>query len=252
MGIFLALNLISPSMAKIIRILPKGMVKFIGRKIMLGYVDKFANLKVEGMENIADAKKPVIFICNHLSNSDGLVLSRVLEKEDITFVAGVKLKDDPVTNLAIVISKTTFLKPNTADKEGISNIIKIIKNGGNIIIFPEGTRSRNGKMIKAKKGIYLITKLTGATIIPTGIAGTDKMLPISKDGDMGHEKFHNADVTVKFGKAIQLPDKIKGEDRHQYEERAVDTLMYAISELLPEEYRGEYSFNKQENEIFPS
>lgn len=248
----MALNLISPKIAKLIEILPEGMVRYIGRKIMFGYVDKFANLTVEGMENSKIGKRPTIFICNHLSNSDGLVLSKLLFKEDVTFVAGIKLTDDPVTKLAIIISKTTLVKPNTADKEGISKIINIIKNGGRILIFPEGTRSRNGKMIKAKKGIFLIAKLTGSQIIPIGIAGTEKMLPVNIDGDMGHEKFHNADVTVKFGKAIQLPDKIKGEDRHQYEERAVDTLMYAISELLPEEYRGEYSFNKQENEIFPS
>lgn len=236
----MALNLISPGMAKLVEILPDGLVKLIGTKIMLGYVDKFANLKVEGKENIADAKKPVIYICNHLSNSDGLVLSKIFKDEDVTFVAGVKLKSNPVTNLAVKISKTTFVKPNTADKEGLSNIIKIIKNGGSIVIFPEGTRSRTGKMIKAKKGIYLIAKLTGATIIPIGIAGTDKMLPISKEGDMGHERFHNTDVTVKIGKPVSLPSKLKDEDRHDYEERAVDTLMRSIAELLPENYRGEY------------
>lgn len=237
----MALNLISPGMAKLVEILPDGIVKFIGTKIMMGYVDKFANLKVEGKENIADAKSSVMFICNHLSNADGLVLSKIFKNQDVTFVAGVKLRDDPVTNLAIKISKTTFLKPNTADKEGLSNIIKIIKNGGNIIIFPEGTRSRSGKMIKARKGIYLIAKLTGATIIPIGIAGTDKMLPISKEGDMGHERFHHTDVTVKIGKPISLPSKLQDEERRDYEERAVDTLMYAIAELLPEDYRGEYA-----------
>lgn len=243
MGIDLPKNLISPFGAKLLEILPKKLVTALAKKIMNGYVDKYAEIELNGIENLQEVKKPVIFICNHLSNSDGLILNKVLKNEDVTYVTGVKLSQNPVTNLALQIAKTTFVKPNSADKDGIERMVKVIKGGGSLLIFPEGTRSRTSKMIKAKKGIYLIIKLTGASVIPIGLCGTEKLLPIN-DGDMGRERFNNAKVTVNIGKAIDLPKKQKEEDRHQYEERVVEHLMKSIAQLIPSEYRGVYGENE--------
>lgn len=232
--------MISPGVAKIIGYLPKGLVEAVSRKIVDGYLKKYANIEVKGMENLKDVKKPIIFISNHLSNSDALVLNKVLKNEDITFIAGAKLSDNPLTNLGVSITKTITIKPNTADKEAISKVIRTLKDGNNILIFPEGTRSRTTGMISAKKGVVLIQKLTKATVIPLGICGSEKLLPINAK-DMGLERFQYAKVTVNIGKPIELPEKEKEEDKRDYEERAMDFLMRKIAVLLPEEYRGVYS-----------
>lgn len=50
--------------------------------------------------------------------------------------------------------KNIAVKPNTADKEAITTMIKTVKNGENILIFPEGTRSRTGAMIEGKREYY--------------------------------------------------------------------------------------------------
>lgn len=233
--------MISPTMAKLISILPEGIVHFLARKVVNKNINKYANIKINGLENLKDIKTPTIFICNHLSNSDGLILGKVLKDFDPTFVAGIKLSNDPTTNLAIGIHKTTTIKPNTADKEGLKNIMNLIKEGENIIIFPEGTRSRTGKMIQAKKGILLISKLTKAPIVPIGLYGTEKLLPINKEGDMSSEKFNYADVNISIGKQFFMPKKESDEDKKVYEERAINEIMYSIAELIPEEYRGVYS-----------
>ena len=49
-----------------------------------------------------------------------------------------------------------------------------------------------------------------------------------------------ADVTVKFGKPVELPKRIKEEDKHEYDNKCMYILMRSIAELLPEEYRGVY------------
>lgn len=229
--------------AGIIELLPKTLVNKLANKILNGYLNKYANLKVEGIEKIKDVKRPIIFICNHLSNSDALVLNKVLEKEDVTFVAGVKLQKYEVTNLGINLVKTTPLKPNTADKEGLTKIINILKSNGNVFIFPEGTRSRESKMIPGKKGIILIAKLTKATIVPIGIHGTEKLLPINNE-DMTKEEFGYADVFVNVGDAITLPKKDQNEEKQEYEERCMNFLMGNIAKLLPEKYRGVYGERK--------
>lgn len=231
--------MISARTAKFIEILPNGMINFIAKKLLNRYLRKYANINVQGMEKIKDIEKPIIFICNHLSNADGLVLNEVLKKHDPTFVAGVKLSKNVLTNLGIHIVKTTTVIPNTADKEGISKIIKILKNKENILIFPEGTRSRKGKMIKAKRGLLLIAKMSRATIVPIGINGTEVLLPINDCG-MEKENFNHANVNIKIGEPFKISKKNRNEDRKEYEARAVDECMYRIAELLPQKYRGVY------------
>mgnify|MGYP001283821304 CR=1 FL=1 len=230
--------MISPSMSKFIGCLPKGLIRFLANKILYGYVDKYAVIKVEGMENIKNIDKPMLFICNHLSNSDALILNKVFKDQNLTFVAGVKLNNNPLTNLGMEITKTINIKPNTADKEAISNIVNCLREGNNILIFPEGTRSRTGKMNEAKKGIVLIQRLSKANIIPVAMWGSEKLLPINKD--MERESFNHAEVNLSIGKPIVLEPRLKEEDRREYDEKAMITYMKGIASLLPDEYRGVY------------
>ncbi|EGT3616836.1 1-acyl-sn-glycerol-3-phosphate acyltransferase [Clostridium perfringens] len=220
--------------------LPDSMFRPIAGSLIGRCLNKYADLKVQGLDEIKKEKGPFIFIGNHLSNADGLVLDKVLRKDyDPYFIAGVKLNEEALTNIGTRLVKNIKIKPNSADRESLNKIIKAIKNGENIVIFPEGTRSRNGGMIEAKKGILLIARLAKAKIVPFGMTGTEKLMPIN-DENMGAEKFHHAEVNIKFGKPIELPKKDKGEEKHEYEERSLKYLMKSIANLLPESYRGIY------------
>lgn len=233
--------MLSPITMKIIKILPEKLVIFVAKKITNNYLKKYARLKIEGFEKTNGISEPIIFICNHLSNSDGIILNKLLkEKFDPYFVAGIKLSDDPITNLGTKMVKHIAIKPNTADKEAITNMVKAVKSGENLLMFPEGTRSRTGAMIEGKKGILLLARITKAKIIPIGLIGTSKLLPIAESGEMGEESWSEADVTVRFGNPVELPKRQKDEDKHLFEDKCMNTLMKSIAELLPEEYRGVY------------
>lgn len=233
--------MLSPGLVKVINLLPDKFLIVIIKKIVSRYLNKYANIDVKGFENIDKASGAKIFICNHLSNADGLILDKLLkEKYDPTFVAGVKLSNDPVTRFGTEIVKNISIKPNSADKEALTKIVKLVKSGENIIIFPEGTRSRTGAMIEAKKGVLLIARLTKAPIIPIGMWGTEILLPINESGSMADEKFNKADVYVNFGEPIVLPTKKTEESKQEFEERSMNYLMKSISNLLPEKYRGIY------------
>lgn len=233
--------MLSPTLVKVINVLPESLVVKITKIIVNKYFRKYANIKVEALEKVEKVEGPKIFICNHLSNADGLILDKILkEKYDPTFVAGIKLSNDPITRLGTMMVKNVGIKPNSADKEAITKIVKLVRGGENIMIFPEGTRSRTGSMIEAKKGILLIARLTKASIIPIGMTGTEILLPINKNGDMGGEKFNYSDVNIKFGEPVSLPVKEKEEDKHVYDERCMEYIMKSIANLLPEKYRGVY------------
>lgn len=232
--------MISTTVAKIINILPDKFVAYISKKVVDKYLKKYANISIEGSENLKGIKTPTIFICNHLSNSDGLVLEKSLKEIDPTFVAGVKLSNNAVTSIGINVIKTTNIKPNTVDKDGLKKIIKLVKQGESLLIFPEGTRSRVGSLIEAKKGIMLIAVMTGAPIVPIGLYGTEKLLPINKEGDMSAETFNYADVHINIGKQFEFPKRAIVQNKKDYEDFAIKYIMKKIAELLPENYRGVY------------
>ncbi|WP_026477708.1 lysophospholipid acyltransferase family protein [Alkaliphilus transvaalensis] len=232
--------MISTTTAKMISMLPDKLVAYISKKVTDHYLKKYANINLQGRENLMGIKLPTIFISNHLSNSDGLVLAKVLKEIDPTFVAGIKLSNNAVTSIGVNGIKTINIKPNTADKEGLKKIIELIKHGESLLIFPEGTRSRVGSLIEAKKGIFLIAKMTGAPIVPIGLYGTENLLPINEEGDMSSETFNYADIYINIGKQFEFPKRGKEEDKKEYEEFSTKYIMKKIAELLPVNYRGVY------------
>ena len=72
------------------------------------------------------------------------------------------------------------------------------------------------------------------------MTGTDVLLPVNTSGDMGAETWNKADVVVKFGDPVEFPKKEEGENKHDYDDRCMYTLMKSIANLLPEKYRGVY------------
>lgn len=221
--------------------LPQESQRKLASTIINKELTKKARLIVRGRENLDLVEGPVIFIANHLSNLDGVVLSRLLKKKfDPYFVAGVKLKNDPFTNFFKSMIRTIEIQPNTADLDSIKTIINTLKGGESIAMFPEGTRSRDGRMIEAKKGVTLIARLAKVPIVPIALMGTEIVVPIDKSGNMARERLYEGTVEVVVGKPFQLAKKRPEEDKHAYEERALEDLMNRIAVNLKEEYRGFY------------
>lgn len=231
--------MISKKSAKLIGFLPKPLVCFIAKRLINGYISKYANITVINSEVLERINGPVIFISNHLSNSDGLVLDRVFGSGKVHFVAGTKLADNNLTKLGLDVVKTIPINPNTADRSAISKAIKLLNSGQPICIFPEGTRSRVGSMIEGKKGVLLIARIANVPMVPVGIEGTEILMPIN-DKDMGKERFYPADVKVTLGEPFRLLEQEENESKGDYEKRSLEYVMNSIARLLSPKYRGVY------------
>ncbi|MFZ5945485.1 MAG: lysophospholipid acyltransferase family protein [Bacillota bacterium] len=215
-------------------ILPASIRKNLTRKLARFFLEKYAVLKINGLDNIPQGNN-VIFIANHLSNADGLILQYVLEKykNDITFLAGVKLKDELLTNLILELVPHICIHPNKPDRKAIREAIDVLNKKKSLFIFPEGTRSRTGELLKGRSGVVLIAKNTEVPIIPIGIWGTEKLLPINTEGAMSKEWFNKAEVHMEVGKPFKVQE-LAGEGE------TIDLMMKKIAQLLPESYRGYY------------
>ena len=208
---------------------------------LAGYVLKrYATIEVKGAENLTAVRgRNVIFVCNHLSNADAIVLDHVLERFNPVFIAGIKLARESSSKLMLETFKTIPIDPEKADRQALMEAISAVRRGNSVLIFPEGTRSRTGSLIPGKKGVVLLARLAKVPIVPIALEGTERLLPINDD-DMNQEFFRKAAVKVHIGPPVSLPAQIEQETKHGWEERCLLFLMEGIAALLPPAYRGEY------------
>lgn len=153
------------------------------------------DLTIEGKENILKDRSQ-IFMVNHLSIFDILVLLNL----DVPFswVAKKELFFYPFLGLTLWMIKAVKVdraNPQKAMKSTLT-IGKRIREGYSLIVFPEGSRSRDGKLQDFKEGAFLLAIRYHIPIVPITIQGTDKVMPVGK------MKISSAPVKITIHKPV--------------------------------------------------
>ena len=167
-------------------------------KILFGI---FFRPKIIGLENIPK-DGAYIFAANHMSNLDPPLIGTFAGRV-VCYMAKEELFKNPILGAALRGLGVFPVKRGAADKGAIKNAVKILKSGGCLGIFPEGTRSKTGKIGKAESGISLIAAMTKAPIIPAAIVNTDKFFS-------DEVKFPR--LVLIFGKPIEFMGNSKDKD----------------------------------------
>ncbi len=145
-------------------------------------------LQIEGLEQIPP-QQGVILCCNHRSYFDPVFLGLRLKRR-LRFMAKEELFRQPFLGWLIKKLGAFPVKRGTGDTQAIDNAIKTVQDGGVFAVFPEGTRSKTGELLKPKSGAVLVAAKTGGDIIPCCILFEGKLRFRSK-------------VTVRYGAVIK-------------------------------------------------
>ena len=129
--------------------------------------------RVIGVENIPK-DGAFILAANHVSNWDPPFLGTFMSRE-VCYMGKEELFSNPVMAWVCQNLHVFPVKRGAADKSAIKTAIKLLKDGKCFGIFPEGTRSKTGKLGKAEPGVSLIAAMTKAPIIPAAIVNTEKI-----------------------------------------------------------------------------
>lgn len=129
--------------------------------------------EVVGQENIPRDGR-LILAANHMSNWDPPFLATFVPRE-VSYMAKQELFANPVF-AAIIRSLHAFpVKRGAADRGAIKAAVAELKNEHCLGVFPEGTRSKDGKIHKAEAGVALLAALSQAPVLPAAIIGTNKI-----------------------------------------------------------------------------
>ena len=129
--------------------------------------------RVIGAENIP-ASGAFILAANHVSNWDPPFLGTFIDRE-ICYMGKEELFRNPVMAWVCRSLHVFPVKRGAADKSAIKTAVKLLRDGNCFGIFPEGTRSKTGKLGRAESGVSLIAAMTKAPVIPAAIVNTEKI-----------------------------------------------------------------------------
>ena len=140
-------------------------------------------LRAAGIEVVVESTEAArsvpgaIFMANHTSAADIVVIFVALSR-DVRFVAKQELFWIPFLGWSMWLAGFIPVNREQKDKarEAFDRIGKRLKEGVSVLVFPEGTRSRNGKLGAFKKAGFLLAMRTGLPIVPVGISGARAVL----------------------------------------------------------------------------
>ncbi|WP_371778423.1 lysophospholipid acyltransferase family protein [Streptosporangium subroseum] len=177
---------------------------------------------------------PAILASNHLSIVDSTFLPLVLSRQ-VRFVAKSEyFTGNPATAMWMRATGQISIdrQSPTAAQDMLDTAAQVLRDGELFGIYPEGTRSPDGRLYRGKVGVSWLALATGAPVIPVAMSGTDKVLPI------GASMPGFGRVKVQIGK----PMTFTGSEKSARDRRSVtDEIMAAIAELSGQEYVASYT-----------
>src|SRR3984885_9192020 len=196
--------------------------------------------KVEGLEYVPQSG-PVILASNHLAVMDSFYLPLVVRRR-ITFLAkseyftGTGIKGWLSRWFFTSVGQVPIDRTDADSAQAALNTAKRVLDRGKVLgMYPEGTRSPDGRLYKGKTGLARLALQTQVPVIPVAMIGTDVVNP------PGTTRLRFGRVTVRFGKPIDF-SRFEGLAGNRFIERAVtDEVIYELMELSGQEYVDIYA-----------
>ena len=154
----------------------------IQRALLLPFTEAMVHPKVEGREFVRELDRPVIFAANHSSHADtSLILHSLTDSaRDHTVVAAAAdyWFKHPLLGNIVSLFLNTFPFSRTGGAQGqLHSSSNLLKSGWNLVLFPEGSRSPDGRIQEFKPGVGHLARETGTPVVPVHIQGAFQVMP---------------------------------------------------------------------------
>jgi 1-acyl-sn-glycerol-3-phosphate acyltransferase len=181
---------------------PEPFVRRLAR-VSLGW---WCRVSVEGLEHLP-MSGPAIIASTHASHADSIALGLASPRK-LSFLGDRRLLDWPLIGRWLPAFGMVPIERGHADLGALGAIGDALTAGEAVVLYPEGTRSRDGAVHRPRSGVARLAASSGAPVVPAGIVGTAGLWPVDT-----RPRLLGAEITVRFGPAIQAPSDTPAERR---------------------------------------
>jgi 1-acyl-sn-glycerol-3-phosphate acyltransferase len=216
------------------------MIKILRKLVLKPLARAVYRPTIEGLENVP-RKGGVILASNHLSFIDSVVIPLTAPRP-ISFLAKAEYWQG--TGLRGRLSRSFFTAVEAVPVQrgeahlaqaALDAALGVLQDGRAFGIYPEGTRSLDGRLYRGKTGVAWLALTAGVPVVPVALEGTEEILPV------GSKRPRLRKVTVRFGEPLHFTE-LHGQARSAKARRQVtDEVMAAIHELSGQELAGSYN-----------
>jgi 1-acyl-sn-glycerol-3-phosphate acyltransferase len=191
-------------------------------------------MRVTGRENVP-ATGPVILASNHLSFIDSMVIPLSAPRR-VHYLA--KAEYFTGTGVGGWLTRTLFTalgampvqrQTSRAAQEALDTALAVLRRGEGFGIYPEGTRSRDGRLARGKTGVAWLALTADCPVVPVAVAGTDRVQPVDTRWPRPHR------VSVTFVEPLTFPEQRGMAGNGRARRVVTDRIMEAIAELSGQE-----------------
>ncbi|MFF9362549.1 lysophospholipid acyltransferase family protein [Streptomyces griseoluteus] len=196
--------------------------------------------RIEGLDHVPESGAAII-AGNHLSFSDHFLMPAILRRR-ITFLAKAEYFTGPGLKgrlTAFFFRSAGQIPVDRSGKEAgqaaVREGLKVLDRGELLGIYPEGTRSHDGRLYKGKVGVAVMALKAGAPVVPCAMIGTFEAQPPGRRIPRLHP------ITIRFGEPLEFSRYEGMEDEKAVLRAVTDEIMYAVLELSGQEYVDRYA-----------
>ncbi|RZU36061.1 1-acyl-sn-glycerol-3-phosphate acyltransferase [Streptomyces sp. BK022] len=196
--------------------------------------------RIEGLDHVPESGAAII-AGNHLSFSDHFLMPAILRRR-ITFLAKAEYFTGPGLKgrlTAFFFRSAGQIPVDRSGKEAgqaaVREGLKVLDRGELLGIYPEGTRSHDGRLYKGKVGVAVMALRAGAPVVPCAMIGTFEAQP------PGRKIPRLRPITIRFGEPLDFSRYAGMEDEKAVLRAVTDEIMYAVLELSGQEYVDRYA-----------
>ncbi len=192
---------------------------------------------VTGRENVP-ATGPVMLASNHLSFIDSIAIPLVAPRK-VGYLAKAEYWQAP--GLSGWLQRALFTAlgalpvergTHRAAQAALDTALGVLRSGGAFGIYPEGTRSRDGRLGRGKTGVAWLALTADCPVVPVAVSGTDRIQPVGARWPRPHR------VSITFGRPLTFPEFRGQAGKGRARREVTDRIMEAIAELSGQEKAG--------------
>jgi 1-acyl-sn-glycerol-3-phosphate acyltransferase len=200
---------------------------WLGRAIFRVLFWFFGRWTIKGAENVPQTGG-VILAPNHVSLADPPAVASAIQRPT-WFMAKVELFEVPVLGWLIRRTRAYPVKRGKGDRKALRQTLGLLEQGEVVMIFPEGERSRDGKLREPELGFAFFALEAEVPVIPVAVLGTDGVLR------PGSWRPHFGKIIIRYGEPMSFPERYGRRPTKADLQAVGEAVMARIAELRAEE-----------------